>query len=294
MIETEVFFEDHKRIIEKEMNKAKSSVHVAVAWINFKTYYSIFEALTNKKVELNIICSDNHPNRSHLKEIQQLEAMGAKIRLLKMPRLRNHMHHKFAIIDDNVIINGSFNWSPNAEKSFENLMVIRNAYEEVKKFKEEFRRLSTIESDTIKSLQKKIKCPIKGCNGNIYNILVFSERSTKYFETYGDIISICNECYEYTKPNECISNTQLEVLLSELGGASDDYEFEYLDKLISELLEAYQNDDNRIHAVGRVKTTLDGRDEEWLSTNILWKNKFVGDKIPDEFENENFEVVYDN
>ncbi|MFT5823299.1 MAG: hypothetical protein ACI8ZM_004560 [Crocinitomix sp.] len=67
-----------------------------------------------------------------------------------------------------------------------------------------------------------------------------------------------------------------------------------LTSIFSELLLSYQNDDNTIHAIGKVKTTLDGRDEEWVSTVIMWKNKFVGDKILDEYDNEYFEVLYDN
>lgn len=294
MIETEVHFEDHKSVIEKELINAQSTVHIAVAWINFKSYYGIFENILNNGADLNIICSDNWQNRSHQNEIDKLTDNGAFIRLLKMPSSRNHMHHKFAIVDEQIIINGSFNWSPNAEKSIENLMVIRNATNNAKKFLNEFQQLLTIESQTIKNLQKKKKCPIKSCDGHLHNILVFSERSTKYFETYGDIISVCNECSEYSSVKGCISNTQIEILLSELGGASDDYEYELIDKHISDVLLSYQNDYNTIHAIGKVKTTLDGRDEEWVSTVIMWKNKFVGDDILDEFENEDFEVLYDN
>jgi hypothetical protein len=294
MIETEVHFENHKRVIEEELAKAKFSVHIAVAWINFKSYFQIFCTIIKNGAKLNVVCSDNWQNRSHQKEIDELASKGASIRLLKMPSLKNHMHHKFAIIDSETIINGSFNWSPNAENSMENLMVIRDATDDVKKFLNEFQRLLTIESETIKNLQTKIKCPNKGCDGNLYNVLVFSERSTKYFETFGDIVSVCNECYEYSQVEECIPNKQIEILLSELRSASDDYDYELIDKHLSDLLLSYQNNDSIIHAIGKVKTTVDGYDEECVSTIILWKNKFVGDNLLDEFENEDFDVLYDN
>ncbi len=293
MIEAKIHFEGHKHVIENELRKAGSSVHIAVAWINFESYFQIFKSLLDRDIRLNIICSDNHQNRSHQKEIDELITYKANIRLLKMPSLRNHMHHKFVIIDDNVILNGSFNWSPNAEKSIENIMVVRNATDEVKKFKDEFQRLLTIETETIKQLQKKRKCTEKGCNGRLYNILVFSERSTQYYETFGDIVAVCDECLEYSCVKNCIPNQHLEILLSELGRVSDDYG-EHIEKLISNLLLSYQNNDETIHAIGRVKTTLDGWDEEWMSTVILWKNKFVGEGLLDEFDDENFDVVYDN
>lgn len=294
MIEVKIFFEELKSVIYEELLKANLSVIIAVAWINFKEYYSLFDELLKKNIELSIICSDNKQNKSHLSEINKLKTKGANIRLLKMPSLRNHMHNKFVVIDNIHIINGSFNWSPNAEKSFENLMVIKNDKISAKKIKDEFNQLLSIETQTIKYLHKKNKCKEKGCNGQLFNILVFSERATKYFETYGDIISVCNECFEYKSIVDCVSNTQLEMLLNELGSASDDYEYEMFDKYISELLMEYQNNDVLIHAIGRVNTTLDGRDDEWTNTIVLWKNKFVGDKIPNEFENEAFDVYYDN
>lgn len=294
MIEVEIFFEDLKGVIYEELLKANSSVIIAVAWINFKEYYTLFDELLTKNIDLSIICSDNQQNKSHLKQINELKDKGANIRLLKMPSLRNHMHNKFVVIDNIHIINGSFNWSPNAEKSFENLMVIKNDKMTAKKVRDEFNQLLNIETQTIKELHKKNKCKEKGCDGQLFNVLVFSERATKYFETYGDIISVCNYCFEYHPIIECVSNTQLEILLNEIGGSSDDYEYEILDKYITDLLMEYQNNNVLIHAIGRVNTILDGRDEEWISTNVLWKNKFVGDKIPDEFENETFDVCYDN
>jgi len=75
-----------------------------------------------------------------------------------MPSLRNHMHNKFVVIDNIHIINGSFNWSPNAEKSFENLMVIKNDKITAKKIRDEFNQLLNIETQTIKKLHKKNKC----------------------------------------------------------------------------------------------------------------------------------------
>jgi hypothetical protein len=70
--------------------------------------------------------------------------------------------------------------------------------------------------------------------------------------------------------------------------------YQIIDEHISDLLLSYQNNDNTIHAIGKVKTNLDGYDEEYVSTVILWKNKFVGDKLLDEFENEDFDVLYEN
>lgn len=294
MAEVKVYFENHKQIIYDELSQAESNVYIAVAWINFKYYHSIFDELLDRNIQLNIICTDSRQNRAHIPIIDKLKDRGAKIRLLNMPNKSNHMHHKFVIIDSQTIINGSFNWSPNAEKNFENIIVIKNATDQAKAFRTEYRRLLNITPSTIKVLQNRPKCPEEDCNGHLYNILVLSERTTKYYETYGDIVSICDECCEYEKVEECINDPQIKLYIDELYFVDDEYEIEYKYDMLTRHMEQYQNNKPVIHAIGKVNTTLNGWDEESISTDILWKNNFVGDNIPDSFPDEDFGVLYDS
>lgn len=98
-MEIEIHFEHLKEIIERELLSAKSTVYIAEAWINFKEYNEIFKSLLKNNVQINVICSDNDSNRNYISEIKNLKLAGAKIRLLEMPYTKNHMHHKFAVID---------------------------------------------------------------------------------------------------------------------------------------------------------------------------------------------------
>jgi cardiolipin hydrolase len=53
------------------------------------------------------------------------------------------MHHKFAVIDNEVIATGSYNWTlESEEQNHENLLILRNS-EQVKKFQREFEALWT-------------------------------------------------------------------------------------------------------------------------------------------------------
>jgi hypothetical protein len=292
-MELQSHFEDHKTVIVEELSKAVAKVIIAVAWINFKEYKSTLLDLINRKIELSIVCSDNWQNRAHLDIIEDLILKGAEIRLLTMPNTNNHMHHKFCIIDETTILNGSFNWSPNATKSFENILGIHDCALEAKKFIHEFDKLVKIETETIRELQKKHNCAQNDCNGEMFNILVFSERFTKYFEIYADLIQVCNGCDNYTAIEQCISNNSLVILLDSYRSADDEYEAEYLYDLIIAELETYANNGTVIHAIGRVRTGLDGFDEEYVQTDIIWKNKFVGIRIPDIYDDEDFDVLYD-
>jgi len=52
------------------------------------------------------------------------------------------MHNKFAIIDNKILITGSYNWTHSAEKlNNENLLIIKDAKELISKFEKEFLKL---------------------------------------------------------------------------------------------------------------------------------------------------------
>lgn len=52
-----------------------------------------------------------------------------------------HMHHKFALIDDDVLINGSFNWTRSASVKNEENIVLHFKEGLIEQFAEEFERL---------------------------------------------------------------------------------------------------------------------------------------------------------
>lgn len=293
----ESHFENHKSVIETELMQAQKSVWIAVAWINFQEYYDIFKKILSNSVELKIICTDNWQNRSHQTIVDDLENLGAKVTWLKMPISTNHMHHKFAIVDNKTILNGSFNWSPNATSSFENIIVIKDFLSEVTKFISEFQKLWKIDKDAIKKLQtnkKCLKCLEKKHKGELFTILVFSEKATKYSEVYGDIIEICNNC-EYQKTlKECIPDGRIEHLLTAYVDAPDDYEIELIERSINSVLDSYTNNEITIHAIGRVNSGLRYDGEDFTETIVIWKNKFVGNRLPNKFDDTTFGVVYDN
>ena len=289
----DVHFENHRAIIDAALATAKTEVLIAVAWINFKEYYRIFDKLLDRKVKLHIVCSDNRANRSHQVEIDLLTQKNAKIRLLKMPNDRNHMHHKFAIIDRHDIINGSFNWSPNATRSFENILVLKDCPSEAHQFVAEFHKLWLVKMNSIRALQKKHKCKEKGCSGETFNILVFSDRASDYYELTGDIVNVCDGCGQYHTVKSHLVNNQLPILLENYQPSSESEELD-LDLSIAEELAQYINEDDIVHGIGRVERGLNGRDEDTLKTNIIWKNVFVGNRLPEEFDDVSFDVAYDN
>lgn len=90
-----------------------------------------------RRVKVRII-SDNDKAHDAGSDIETLERAGIVLRTDKTP---DHMHHKFALVDDNTAITGSYNWTRSAAAdNFENILVTDDA-RIVKPYQREFDRL---------------------------------------------------------------------------------------------------------------------------------------------------------
>ncbi|EGQ8176371.1 hypothetical protein D8T49_24075 [Vibrio vulnificus] len=279
----EILFEDLEKSVISELAKAEKHVKVAVAWITFKNYEQLFIDLNNKGVDVEILVSDSPQLRKYnMTSVNKLIQQGIKVTICKMPSSRNYMHHKFAVIDDNVVLNGSFNWSENAARSFENLMIIRGDQEVVREFLAEFGKIKALDKKAIKSLQSTSKCK---CGGRFVNLLVFdSTPMLMTYEMWADIISYCSSC---DTEKTLKSGVQDTTLYSKFSG----YEFVddgsvtklSIDRDIDEHYTGYTLSGHLIHGIGFVHTRyLHPNDEETVTT-IRWKNKFVAQDIEDEY-----------
>lgn len=132
------FFYDIETILTAKINKAESRIYIAVAWF---TNQALFDSLLNanqREVEIRIILLDDILNRSEFGlEFGILANKGADIRFAV--NNSGTMHHKFCIIDNNVI-SGSYNWTYHANKNDENIIVTDNE-NVVKSYSEQFDKL---------------------------------------------------------------------------------------------------------------------------------------------------------
>lgn len=291
------FFGDLNTQIKSEIYQAKKSLIVAVAWITLDIYKDTFLELSNRGVSIKILLADSKQNRKQKKIIDELNAQGLDLKFIKMPRNWNFMHHKFAIIDEVTVLNGSFNWSRNAEKSFENLLVIKNEPDIVRAFMLEYSKIEKLDHTAIKSLQKLERCSKKNCSGKKFNILVFSEHPDPITnELWGDVIQLCSECVnedEYVKIERGVQDPQLHNLLNSYELLKYDYSQRYkYNRHLDIHLTGYKVRDVMIHAIGVVSREYYYPDNEAVFTRILWKNSFVDSVILDMYEND-FDVLYE-
>ncbi len=118
----QAYFSKIEEKILVNLRKANKSIKVAVAWF---TNTILFEAILERVsagITIDLILSDDKINFCNNKiDFQVLINVGGIIRVSKYPRL---MHHKFCILDDKILINGSYNWTKGAEVSnLENIII---------------------------------------------------------------------------------------------------------------------------------------------------------------------------
>ncbi|TRO66945.1 phospholipase D-like domain-containing protein [Christiangramia sabulilitoris] len=113
-MQTETHFEDiQSRIIEK-LHSAEENIRVAVAWFTDKEIIEQLEEIALRGVKIEIIISDNEINRNV--DFSPLEQKGIKIDYFPVKGYGT-MHHKFCIVDNKLVITGSYNWTVNAKSN---------------------------------------------------------------------------------------------------------------------------------------------------------------------------------
>ena len=130
-----------QNIIQKELFNAKQSIKIVVAWF---TNDLLFQPLVLKQkvgVNVEIILNKDEINCSEENSIDfnDLENAGGTVRWNDTKQL---MHDKFCIIDDDIVIYGSYNWTNKAEYNEESITISRNETKTSQFFLDKFRGLS--------------------------------------------------------------------------------------------------------------------------------------------------------
>lgn len=115
-----------------ELKKARKSVKVSIYLFTSKRIAECL-AETAKTCEVTVIMDKRMSESAENSQHKFLVQSGIDVRLFKFPKSGSpdqpdpSFHHKFAVIDDSIVITGSFNWSVYAENSnYEDLVVIKD------------------------------------------------------------------------------------------------------------------------------------------------------------------------
>lgn len=126
--------------IQKELFKANSSIKIAVAWFTNEMLLQplILKLKTGVSVELIINDDDiNRKSASSLDFTEFIEFGG----ILRWNSTKQLMHEKFCILDDRIVISGSYNWTNKAEFNKESITIFYDEDSTTKFFSLEFEEL---------------------------------------------------------------------------------------------------------------------------------------------------------
>ncbi|MEM1584099.1 MAG: phospholipase D-like domain-containing protein [Nitrososphaerota archaeon] len=105
------------------LSSAKRYVYVAVYSFTSDLLAGSLIELKNRGIRIRVVVEEQQVDVKG-SEYEKLRRAGVDIKVDGNPDL---MHHKFAVIDDEIVITGSYNWSASAEdKNDENVLVIRD------------------------------------------------------------------------------------------------------------------------------------------------------------------------
>jgi len=136
---SEGIFENIAERIEEEINKSQKDIYLAVAWFTNKNLFNSLVKKSQEGVKVILVISDNEINRNS--SINYNDIQKGESKLFWIGGDKSFMHNKFCIIDDYVVITGSYNWSYKAETNFENVVITTGDGELATQFKKEINRI---------------------------------------------------------------------------------------------------------------------------------------------------------
>ncbi|NFO12108.1 DUF1669 domain-containing protein [Clostridium botulinum] len=137
------FDENIEEVIIKNIHEAKKEIFIAVAWFTSKTIMDELNNLKRRGINIKVIINNNESNKNF--NTYKLMNVCSELKKVIMPKRKNtsysnFMHNKYCIIDNEKVIDGSYNWSNNAKYNLEHIIVIESIVV-AKMYKENFDKL---------------------------------------------------------------------------------------------------------------------------------------------------------
>ncbi len=267
-MKTQAYFEKIQEQIINELNSAKNSVIIAVAWFTDEKLFETLCGLADKGIKVELLMVNDKINQTSGIHYNLLQEKGGKVWMIgSLDNRDNIMHNKFCVIDQSTVINGSYNWTRRAKNNYESITIIKDDPSIAMDFIAEFQqiiekcfgkdvesmildygricvRLETLKNvilledfEDIKYQLDKLKTSIKHTisDSNIDNLNIIIKKTEK--KNYGEAVRLINEFTTRFKQltiyvDSEIAALKLEIRSLELQINALDDEKTEIDKLI--------------------------------------------------------------
>ena len=118
-METQAYFENIQSEIHRRLTAAESQIDLAVAWFTDRLLFDVVCQKARRGVKVRLLLYDDDINK-HL-AINKLETCGGRVFRIA----EKLMHNKFCVIDRDIVISGSYNWTNKAANAlnYENISI---------------------------------------------------------------------------------------------------------------------------------------------------------------------------
>lgn len=119
------------------LRNARQKIDVCVFTISDDRIFDVMEDAFKRGISVRVI-TDNDKQFDKGSDVEKIRSIGIPV---KVDCSKGHMHHKFAIVDDQVLINGSYNWTRSAATRNQENVVTTDDGHSVESFKRQFEKL---------------------------------------------------------------------------------------------------------------------------------------------------------
>jgi vWA found in TerF C terminus/PLD-like domain len=177
-----VHFTNILSVLSKELESAKNHIKVAVAWFTNDHQFSWLCSKLKEGIIVEVIIIDDYINNWQFGlPWQKFIDLGGK--LYFSPAETDVLNQKICIIDDKMVMVGSYNWTYYAEiRNQENFLHIEHDATVISAFVSEFERLKSIYHPAIEQVEVNTKSSLKRFGKNYYNDVFQLDKSLKASE----------------------------------------------------------------------------------------------------------------
>ncbi|KAG0239237.1 hypothetical protein BGW41_007853 [Actinomortierella wolfii] len=122
----------------KTLDSAEESLDICVFTITDDALANAIRRASDRGVRVRIITDNDKAEDLGSDAVRLNREENVEVRYDNSPA---HMHHKFAIIDNKLLVNGSYNWTKGARFDNRENLTLTNAPKAIHGFKEEFEKM---------------------------------------------------------------------------------------------------------------------------------------------------------
>lgn len=141
-MKSQAYFEKINKHIENNLETSTTSIRIAVAWFTDAKLFDILCKKAKRGIQVELLMANheiNHDCNIQYKEL--LENGGTIFWIGNEGAYAPLMHNKFCIIDNNILITGSYNWTQKAKTNHESITIIEEDSNLILDFNQEFDKI---------------------------------------------------------------------------------------------------------------------------------------------------------